>query len=127
MGDRWSLLRWLWFPIRFVMKGRTPTEFEEKVYAALCRVPKGKVTTYKALAAVVECGSPRAVGGAMRRNPFAPEVPCHRVLNARLELNGYDGQTEGEGLRRKKELLESEGVAVDDDGRVAREFLVERF
>lgn len=109
------------------MDGRTPTEFEQKVYTALCRVPKGKVTTYKALAEVVQSGSPRAVGGAMRRNPFAPEVPCHRVLNANLELNGYQGQTEGEGLRRKRELLESEGVIVDDDGRVAREFLIERF
>lgn len=63
----------------------------------------------------------------MRRNPFAPEVPCHRVLNAKLELNGYQGQTEGEGLRRKRELLESEGVPVGDDGRVARRFLIEEF
>jgi len=109
------------------MDARRPTEFEQKVYDALCRVPKGKVTTYKALAEVVRCGSPRAIGGAMRRNPFAPEVPCHRVLNAKLKLNGYQGQTKGEGLRRKRELLESEGVAVDDNGRVARELLIERF
>ncbi len=109
------------------MDGRPPTKFEQKVYAALSRVPKGKVTTYKALADVVQCGSPRAIGGAMRRNPFAPEVPCHRVLNAKLELNGYQGQTKGEGLRKKRELLESEGVTVDVDGRVARHFLIEKF
>ena len=109
------------------MNERPPTEFEQRVYEALCRVPKGKVTTYKALATVVDCGSPRAIGGAMRRNPFAPEVPCHRVLNSRLELNGYMGQTVGEGLKKKRRLLESEGVPVSVEGRVDRSYLIEKF
>ena len=109
------------------MAQRAPTEFEVCVYEALKRVPKGKVTTYKALAEVVGKGSPRAIGGAMRRNPYAPAVPCHRVLNAKLELNGYQGQTKGEGLRKKRQLLESEGVPVDKDGKVDARFLVIEF
>lgn len=109
------------------MSERVPTEFEVKVYEALCRVPEGKVTTYGALAKVVGCGSARAIGGAMRRNPFAPKIPCHRVLNANLELNGYQGQTEGKGLQRKRDLLEGEGVKVDDAGRVSEGYFVEGF
>lgn len=109
------------------MSERVPTEFEKRVYEALRRVPRGKVTTYGALAKAVGCKSARAIGGAMRRNPFAPEVPCHRVLNAKLELNGYQGQTKGAGLKRKRQLLESEGVPVDEDGRVGAGYLVERF
>lgn len=97
---------------------REPTEFEKRVYAALSRLPMGNVTTYKALAKVVGCQSARAIGGAMRRNPYAPEVPCHRVLNAKLELNGYQGQTSGEGLIRKRQLLENEGVKIDAAGRL---------
>lgn len=110
------------------MKMREPTDFEKRVYEALCRVPRGKVTTYKALANVVGCRSARAIGGAMKRNPYAPEVPCHRVLNSKLELCGYQGQTQGEGLERKRQLLEREGVKIDSLGRLKdRSLVVEDF
>ena len=54
---------------------RVPTVFEARVYEALRRIPRGQVTTYGRLAAALGCGSARAVGQALRRNPFAPEVP----------------------------------------------------
>lgn len=55
------------------------TAFQERVYALLKQIPAGRVTTYAAMARVLG-SSPRAVGGALRVNPFAPEVPCHRCI-----------------------------------------------
>mmetsp|Transcript_11881 Transcript_11881/g.26478 ORF Transcript_11881/g.26478 Transcript_11881/m.26478 type:complete len:131 (+) Transcript_11881:24-416(+) len=58
---------------------RPPTAFEQRVYAACRRIPKGYVASYGVLAASLEGGAgmgcPRSVGGAMRRNPYAPDVP----------------------------------------------------
>ena len=84
--------------------------FRRAVYAALCRVPVGQVTTYGALARAVGCRSPRAVGQALRHNPFAPRVPCHRVVAADLSLGGFNGQRQGPELERKRQLLQAEGV-----------------
>jgi O-6-methylguanine DNA methyltransferase len=55
------------------------TDFQERVYTLLLQVPAGKVTTYAALSKALNA-SPRAVGGAMRNNPYAPAVPCHRCI-----------------------------------------------
>ena len=67
------------------------TLFRRKVYGALLEVPRGCVTTYGSLARRVECGSAQAVGGALRANPFAPDVPCHRVVAADLSVGGFCG------------------------------------
>jgi methylated-DNA-[protein]-cysteine S-methyltransferase len=88
----------------------TDTPFRKRVYDALRRVPPGYVTTYKALAAAVGCSSPRAVGQAMKRNPYAPEVPCHRVIASDLTIGGFQGQRDGLAIRRKSDLLKREGV-----------------
>ncbi|MGJ8656222.1 MAG: MGMT family protein [Akkermansiaceae bacterium] len=100
------------------MMEREPTKFESRVYEALCRVPAGKVVTYKVLGAAVGCGSAQAIGNAMRRNPYAPEVPCHRVIPATLKLGGFMGDVIGDSIERKRVLLESEGVEFGDDGRL---------
>lgn len=86
------------------------TAFQQRVYEALLCVPEGRVTTYAQLAKAVGCGSPRAVGQALRRNPFAPEVPCHRVIASDLTIGGFSGQRSGELIDKKRRLLESEGV-----------------
>lgn len=86
------------------------TAFQRRVYDALRRVPAGRVTTYKRLAEAVGCRSPRAVGQALRRNPFAPEVPCHRVIAADLTPGGFGGRRGGAAARRKQRLLAAEGV-----------------
>lgn len=104
-----------------------PTPFQQRVYEALCRVPKGKVTTYGLLARHLKCGSPRAVGQALRRNPFAPRVPCHRVIAADLRLGGFCGARDGTQIRRKQRLLAAEGVAFDAQGRLADPGRVFRF
>ena len=101
-----------------VNPGRPPTAFEARVYAACSAVPAGRVTTYGALAAVVS-SSARAVGGALSRNPFAPAVPCHRVIAAGARLGGFSG-TAGDTpeTRKKVALLTSEGVRFDGVGGV---------
>ena len=101
------------------MKDREPSEFEQRVYAATRKIPRGKVTTYKLLAAEIKCGSNQAVGQALKRNPFAPEVPCHRVLRTDLTIGGFYGQTEGPEIVRKKKMLHEEGVDFDDAGKVS--------
>ena len=65
-------------------------------------IPTGYVTSYGAIAKAVG-GSPRAVGNVMAMNPFAPLVPCHRVVRSDFTLGGYDG-----GLDLKLQILERE-------------------
>lgn len=55
------------------------TKYQERVYTALQQIPEGRVTTYGAIAKALN-SSPRAVGGALRANPFCPVVPCHRCI-----------------------------------------------
>ena len=93
---------------------KTVTGFQEKVYAAVKRIPQGKVTTYKLLAKEVRCKSSQAVGQALKRNPFAPMVPCHRVILSDLSIGGFAGQTHGEEITRKQMLLKQEGILFDN-------------
>jgi methylated-DNA-[protein]-cysteine S-methyltransferase len=86
------------------------TPFRRRVYEALLTVPRGRVTTYGILAHAIGCRSPRAVGQALRQNPFAPTVPCHRVIASDLTPGGFAGETAGAELARKLELLAAEGV-----------------
>jgi len=70
---------------------RPPTAFEARVYEATSAIPRGRVSTYGEVAKLLG-SSPRAVGGALRRNPFAPRVPCHRVVAAGgAALGGFSG------------------------------------
>lgn len=81
------------------------TPFEKKVWKALLEIPRGEVRSYQWVAERV--GSPRAlraVGQALKKNPFAPQVPCHRVIRKDGTLGGY-----AHGLTRKKYLLKKEG------------------
>jgi len=94
------------------------TAFQRSVYEAVSRIPPGKVSTYAAVAAAIGCGSPRAVGQALKVNPFAPEVPCHRVITSALTLGGFQGSTGKEAVNRKRRLLEQEGVCFTADGRL---------
>ena len=95
------------------------TPFQRRVYAALCEVPAGRVTTYGLLARRIGCGSARAVGGALRRNPFAPRVPCHRVIAADGSIGGFRGETQGAAIQEKRARLRAEGVTFGRDGRLS--------
>jgi len=89
---------------------REPTRFELLCYDILCQVPKGKVTTYQLLAKAMKTRGARAVGNALNKNPFAPKVPCHRVVRSDGTLGGFAG-----GAEKKRKLLEREGVRVHGD------------
>lgn len=84
------------------------TSFQRKVYLELLNIPAGTTISYGELARRIGCRSAQAVGQALRRNPFAPDVPCHRVVAADGSLGGYNGERDGEQLERKRQLLESE-------------------
>ena len=94
------------------------TPFQKRVYDAARRIPEGKVSTYGHLARAIGCGSPRAVGQALRRNPFAPRVPCHRVIAGDLTIGGFGGKTTGQRIRKKLAMLATEGVRFEN-GRLA--------
>ena len=81
--------------------------FAEKCYSLLRQVPQGKVTTYKALAQALGTKAYLAVGNAMNRNPYAPRVPCHRVIATDGSLGGF-----AFGVRKKKGMLLKEGVEI---------------
>ncbi len=93
-----------------VIESTMITPFQRKVYLELLNVPSGTTITYGELARRIGCGSAQAVGQALKRNPFAPEVPCHRVVSADGSLGGYNGKREGEQLERKRQLLYNEKI-----------------
>lgn len=86
------------------------TSFQESVWEAIKQIPRGKVTTYSAIAR--HLGKPkavRAVGTAVAKNPYAPQVPCHRVVPQTGKIGKYSGQ---DGTQGKIRLLEDEGVSI---------------
>ena len=95
-------------------EGVSVTAFQRRVYDETRRIPRGSVITYGELARRIGCGSAQAVGQALRRNPFAPEVPCHRVVAADGALCGFGGAREGALIEKKRRLLEAEGVRIVD-------------
>ena len=83
--------------------------FYEECYNILKKVPKGKVTTYKNIARALNSKAYRAVGTAMNKNPYAPKVPCHRVVNSDGKVGKF-----AHGMAKKVKMLRSEGVDVVD-------------
>lgn len=82
--------------------------FRERVYQITAKIPKGKVATYGQVAALAgNRRAARAVGMYMRANPFAPRVPCHRVVASNGKLTGFSAPG---GTARKKKMLLDEGV-----------------
>ncbi len=88
--------------------------FSEKVYALTKKVPKGRVTTYKYVAKAMKTNAYRAVGQALRNNPYAPVVPCHRVVSSDGKIGGFAGQTQGKNIEKKIRLLRKEGVKIEN-------------
>ena len=84
--------------------------FNEKCYAILSKVPKGKVTTYKALAEALNTKAYRAVGNAMNKNPYAPKVPCHRVVGSDGSMTGF-----ASGIKNKIKMLKKEGIEIKNN------------
>ncbi len=73
------------------------------------KIPKGKVKSYKQVAlSINRPRSARAVANACGKNPYAPKVPCHRVIRSDGSLGGYSGSG---GIKTKKKLLKKEGFS----------------
>lgn len=79
------------------------SDYRNKVWAEICKIPVGQVLSYSALANKIGSG-PRAVANACRDNSFPGIIPCHRVVSV-FGLGGYMGKTSGKFLEIKKKLL----------------------
>ena len=84
--------------------------FSSDVYEVCKRIPAGRVSTYGEIARALGTKAYRAVGNALNKNPYAPVVPCHRVVSSDGSLGGFAG-----GSKKKIALLKKEGVEVKDD------------
>ena len=88
-----------------IIKG---TKFQLKVWNYLKTIPKGELRTYSQVAiAIKKPKAVRAVANAIGKNPYAPKIPCHRVIRSDGSLGGYSGKG---GINTKKKLLKVEGI-----------------
>ena len=88
-----------------ILKG---TKFQIKVWKYLKKIKKGQVKTYLDVAkGINKPTAVRAVANAIGKNPYAPKIPCHRVIRSNGSLGGYSGRG---GIKTKKKLLKSEGT-----------------
>lgn len=95
-------------PKRILQAMKKHPPFDQAVWKACAEIPKGEVRTYGWIARKLgKPGAARAVGAALGRNPFAPTVPCHRVVGADGRLTGYSGKG---GVETKRRLLVKEGA-----------------
>ena len=84
--------------------------FNEKAWKIVSKVPRGKVTTYKAVAEKLGSKAYRAVGNAMNKNPYAPKVPCHGVVKSNGEVGGF-----ASGTKKKIQMLKKEGIEIKNN------------
>ena len=89
--------------------------FSQKVYQLTKKIPRGKLTTYKEIAKALNTRAYQAVGQALAKNPFAPIVPCHRVVSTKGTIGGFMGKRKGKTIQKKKALLKKEGIEFVDD------------
>ena len=88
-----------------ILKG---TKFQLKVWKYLKNIPKGQVITYLDVAkGINHPKAVRAVANAIGKNPYAPKIPCHRVIRSDGSVGGYSGPG---GVKTKKKLLKLEGL-----------------
>ena len=84
------------------------TKFQLKVWTYLRKIPRGSVKTYSEVAKGIRKPlAVRAVANAIGKNPYAPKIPCHRVIRSDGSLGGYSGKG---GLKTKRFLLKKEGI-----------------
>ncbi len=95
-------------PAKILTQMKSYAPFYQAVWKACAEIPKGQVRTYGWIAKKIgKPNSARAVGMALGKNPFAPTVPCHRVVGADGRLTGYSGAG---GIAQKRRMLKAEGV-----------------
>lgn len=88
------------------------SEFAQSVYDVVKLIPEGKLTTYKQISIKLnKKGSSQAIGQALKNNPFAPIVPCHRVVSSDGSIGGYFGVKYS---NQKVSMLKQEGIDIDE-------------
>ncbi len=81
-------------------------EFDIKVWSIIKKIPRGKIVTYKMIAEKLNTKNYRRIGLACKRSPGIKKgIPCHRVVNSKGYLHGFNT-----GIKEKKLLLEKEGI-----------------
>jgi len=95
-----------------------PTSFEADVYRVTRTIPLGRVAGYGWIVRELGRGSARAVGRALGRNPYAPQVPCHRVIRSDGNIGGFMGGELAQKVLEKRSLLQSEGVEFCAEGKL---------
>ena len=86
------------------------TDFQIKVWRFLKKIKKGEVKTYKEVAvAIKRPKATRAVANACAKNPYAPKIPCHRVIRSDGTLGGFSSPG---GTKTKKKMLRKEGFSI---------------
>lgn len=95
--------------IRTLVQNSTEiTEFQRKVYLELLNVERGTTISYSELGRRIGCKSAQAIGQALKKNPFAPDVPCHRVIAKDGSIGGFMGKRNGDAINKKIKLLKEE-------------------
>ncbi len=82
------------------------------MYAVCRKIPRGKVSTYGEIARALNTKGYRAIGQALKCNPYAPAVPCHRVIQSDGSVGGFKGKRAGKEIKEKIKMLKKEGVEV---------------
>ena len=91
--------------------------FDQRVYAAVARIPRGQLATYGQIAELVGVwGAARQVGWALRRLPLPLEIPWQRVVNAKGQISFNPSREGSDWIQR--ELLLAEGIPVDAAGQL---------
>ena len=90
----------------------------EKLWNLLEEIPKGHVSTYKAVAQKLKLKNPRNVGWMLKQNVNAPRIPCHRVIQSSGFIGGYSGASSGPNVSKKLKLLKEEGIHFTQKGKI---------
>ena len=91
-----------------ILKNIKGTDFQILVWKEILKIPYGETRTYKEIAqAIGKPNSSRAVANACGKNPYAPDIPCHRVIRTDGKLGGYSGVG---GVKMKEKLLKIENT-----------------
>lgn len=94
------------------------TDFQKRVYRVISKIPRGRVASYQDVAKKLgNKDLARAVGQALNHNPFAPKIPCHRIISKDGRLGGYKL-----GTKRKRSILLAEGIKFNGNNLVSQRY-----
>ena len=89
------------------------SHFQRQVLHEVSNIPYGQTRSYKDIANALNSIAYRAVGTALKKNPFAPDIPCHRVIGSQGQMIGFQGKTDDLAIALKKQLLDNEQQTIE--------------